>query len=79
MNTINLSVGLPTPEIEGFLQHVRGWQMHNACADVSIEIETTDLDSRALGALLDRVEPGFAYRTIISTPEGRHLRTTLRG
>jgi hypothetical protein len=79
VSILNLRVDLPTSEIEGFLRHVRSWQMHVPSADVSIRIERTEIDSRTLDALLDHVEPGFAHRRTISTPEGRHLRTTLKG
>jgi hypothetical protein len=79
VSILNLRVDVPTSEIEGFLRLVRSWQMQVPRADVSIRIERTELDSQTLDALVDHIEPGFSRRRTISTPDGRHLRTTLRG
>jgi hypothetical protein len=76
---VAVNADLPTILLEELLQHVRDFELRHFEVELNFQIEAPQLSGKEVEAIFDRIQPSFNYRTTVSTKEGKHLRSRVRG
>jgi hypothetical protein len=76
---VAVKADLPTILLEELLQHVRDFELRHCEVELQFQIEAPQLSGKQVEGVFDRIRPSFNYRTTISTKEGKHVRSRVRG